>query len=92
MVDYAIEIAKDMKIETLYAIMLPDNFRAINLMKKMGFTITYPQDGTVKGTLDLKEEESGTCPEPKIAEETQIQAPPTHVEEKGHKEIEALHE
>jgi acetyltransferase len=56
-VDYTIEIAKDMNIETLYAIMLPDNFRAINLMKKMGFTITYPQDGTVKGTLNLKEEE-----------------------------------
>jgi acetyltransferase len=90
MVDYAIEIAKDMKIETLYAIMLPDNFRAINLMKKMGFAITYPQDGTVRGTLNLKEEESGTCPERKIAEEPQIQAQPTQVEEKEHKEVETL--
>jgi len=36
--------------------MLPDNQRAINLMKKMGFTIEFLEDGTVKGTLNLKEE------------------------------------
>jgi acetyltransferase len=59
LVDYAIEICKDMKIETIYAIMLPDNHRAINLMKKMGFKITYIEDGTVKGILNLKEEEQG---------------------------------
>jgi acetyltransferase len=63
MVDYAIEICEDMKIETLYAIMLTDNRRAINLMKKMGFTITYLGDGTVKGTLDLRQEEMTPCPE-----------------------------
>jgi len=83
MVDYAIEIAKDMKIETLYAIMLPDNFRAISLMKKMGFTITYPQDDTAKGTLSLKEEEPKIeCPEPKSVEESQIQARPTQTDQK----------
>ncbi|MEM4703682.1 MAG: bifunctional acetate--CoA ligase family protein/GNAT family N-acetyltransferase [Candidatus Bathyarchaeia archaeon] len=61
-VDYAIEICKDMKIEKLYAIMLPENYRAISLMKKMGFTITYAEDGTVRGTLNLKEEEQCSMP------------------------------
>jgi acetyltransferase len=56
-VDYAIEISKDMKLERLYAIMLPENYRAISLMKKMGFTVTYSEDGSVKGGLNLKEEE-----------------------------------
>jgi len=56
MVDYTIDICKDMGIETLYAIMLPDNHRAINLTRKMGFALKYMEDGTVKGTLNLKEE------------------------------------
>ncbi|MEM2463416.1 MAG: GNAT family N-acetyltransferase [Candidatus Bathyarchaeia archaeon] len=58
MVDYAIEIAKDMGVETLYAIMLPDNYQAINLTRKMGFTLQSQEDGTVKGILNLKEEEA----------------------------------
>ena len=36
--------------------MLPDNYRAINLMRKMGFTIERVDEDTVKGTLNLKEE------------------------------------
>jgi RimJ/RimL family protein N-acetyltransferase len=36
--------------------MLPDNKRAIELMKKMGFTIEYIDNNTVKATLNLKEE------------------------------------
>ncbi len=90
MVDYAIEIAKDMKIETLYAIMLPDNFRAINLMKKMGFAITYPQDGTVKGTLSLIEEEQAKCAEPKVATEPQIETQTAPIEQKQEKEAQAI--
>lgn len=57
MLDHMIEICKDKKLETIYGIMLGDNYRAINLMKKMGFAIEYLDDGTVKGTLNLKEEE-----------------------------------
>jgi acetyltransferase len=57
MVDYTIEVCKDMGVENLYAIMLPDNYRAINLTKKMGFTLQNQEDGTVKGVLNLKEEE-----------------------------------
>ncbi|MEM0313281.1 MAG: bifunctional acetate--CoA ligase family protein/GNAT family N-acetyltransferase, partial [Candidatus Bathyarchaeia archaeon] len=58
MVDYAIEVAKDMGVETLYAIMLPDNSKAINLLKNMGFTIRSQEDGNLKAVLNLKEEEA----------------------------------
>jgi len=54
MVDYMIEICKDKRLETVYAFMLPDNRRAINLLKKMGFTLEKSQDVT-KATLNLKE-------------------------------------
>jgi acetyltransferase len=54
MVDYMIEICKDKGLETVYAFMLPDNHRAISLLKKMGFTITHIQD-VAKATLNLKE-------------------------------------
>ena len=63
MVDYAIEICKDMKLDTVYAIILQDNYRAIALMKKMGFTTQNQDDGTVRATLDLMEEERTVCPE-----------------------------
>ena len=61
MVDYMIEICKDRRLETIYAMMLGDNYRAINLMKKMGFAIEYVGDGTVKGTLNLKREVGSQC-------------------------------
>jgi acetyltransferase len=54
MVDYMIEICKDKGLETVYAFMLPDNYRAIRLLKKMGFSIEYEKDVT-KATLHLKE-------------------------------------
>jgi acetyltransferase len=56
MVDHVIEICKDKKLETLYGVMLSDNLRAIDLMKRMGFTINHMRDGTVKGILNLNEE------------------------------------
>jgi hypothetical protein len=37
--------------------MLPDNYRALSLTKKMGFTIDYLEDGTIKAALNLKEED-----------------------------------
>lgn len=70
MVDYAIEICKDMKVEKIYAIMLPDNYRAIRLMKKMGFSVEYLDDGTSRATLDLKEEEKIVCPETVVPKES----------------------
>jgi acetyltransferase len=67
MVDYVLDIAKEKGVENIYSIMLPDNYRALSLTKKMGFDIEYMKDGTVKGTLSLKEEinETPQCPEPK---------------------------
>jgi acetyltransferase len=53
MVDYMIEISKDKKLETINAIMLPDNYRAIKLLREMGFTIESMDDGTQRATLDL---------------------------------------
>jgi len=53
MVDYMIEISKDKKLEIINAIMLPDNYKAIKLLREMGFTIESMDDGTQRATLDL---------------------------------------
>jgi acetyltransferase len=58
MVDHTIDVCKEMKVESLYAIMLRENVRAISLMKKMGFEVRYLEDGTAKAVLDLEEENS----------------------------------
>jgi hypothetical protein len=34
--------------------MLAENYRALSLMKRMGFTLTYSDDGTVEASLNLK--------------------------------------
>ncbi len=57
MVDYVLDIAKEKGVESVYAIMLPDNYRALSLIKKMGFKIEYLSDGTVKASLNLKNED-----------------------------------
>ncbi|MEM3823648.1 MAG: bifunctional acetate--CoA ligase family protein/GNAT family N-acetyltransferase [Candidatus Bathyarchaeia archaeon] len=80
MVDYTIEICKEVGVETLYAIMLPDNHRAINLTKKMGFTLKYQEDGTVKGILNLKEEATRSQEE-KLKEKAQVVAAPSEQKE-----------
>ncbi len=56
MVDHVIEICKDKKLETIYAIMMNDNHNAINLVRKMGFNIEDLGNCTLKGTLNLLEE------------------------------------
>ena len=63
MVDYALDIAKEKGVESVYAIMLHDNYRALSLTKKMGFKIEYFSDGTVKASLNLKNEDiDPRCP------------------------------
>ena len=57
-VDYTLDISKEKGVEGVYAIMLQDNYRALSLTKKMGFSIEYLSDGTVKGNLNLKEEDN----------------------------------
>ena len=54
MVDHMIEICKARGLETVYALTLPDNYRAIRLLKKRGFTIQYRND-EAKATLNLKD-------------------------------------
>ncbi|MFC1487492.1 acetate--CoA ligase alpha subunit [Thermoproteota archaeon] len=56
MVDHVIEICKDKKLETIYAIMMNDNNNAINLVRKMGFNIEDLGNCNLKGTLNLLEE------------------------------------
>lgn len=60
MVDYVLDIAKEKGLQEVYAIVLPDNARALDLMKKMGFRFEYLSDGTMRGTLDLKNEDEET--------------------------------
>jgi acetyltransferase len=76
MLDFMIEICKEKKLETIYGVMLPDNYRAINLMKKMGFTIERIDTDTVKGTLNLQEEDQ------KSRRSTKKSAQATQVEHK----------
>ncbi|MCW4006134.1 MAG: bifunctional acetate--CoA ligase family protein/GNAT family N-acetyltransferase [Candidatus Bathyarchaeota archaeon] len=72
MVDYVLDIAKEKGVENVYAIMLPDNYRALSLTQKMGFDIEYLGDGTVKGVLDLKKEDASDmqCLKPKTQQQT----------------------
>ncbi len=55
LVDHVLEIAKDMGVEEVYSFMLPDNYRAQALTKKMGFELVDLPDGTVQGTLRFQE-------------------------------------
>jgi acetyltransferase len=56
MMDYIIEICKDKKLETVYGEVLKENYRMIDIMKIMGFTLENLDYETVKATLNLKEE------------------------------------
>jgi acetyltransferase len=92
MVDHVLEICKDMGVETVYAIMLADNYRAINLTKKMGFTLSCMEDGNMKGVLDLKEEEHADCPEPEAIQESRVEAQTAQADSEERKEAETLQE
>ena len=77
MVDYTLDIVKEKGIERIFAIMLQDNYRALSLTKKMGFKIDYLSDGTVKATLDLKEEDIDfRCGLPKTSSLVTTKEPP----------------
>jgi acetyltransferase len=59
MMDHMIEICKDKKLEVVYGELLKENYRAIDLMKKMGFVVEKIDQDTVKATLNLRDE---ICP------------------------------
>jgi acetyltransferase len=67
LVDHALEVAEDMKVESVYALMLRENTKAISLMRKMGFEVQYQGDGTAKAVLKLKAEEAPSATEPEAA-------------------------
>jgi acetyltransferase len=77
MVDYVLDIAKEKGIDKVNAIILQDNYRALSLTKKMGFSIEYLTDGTVKATLNLKEEDVDfRCAQLKLPEPPQTKVEP----------------
>jgi len=53
LVDYVIEIAAEMGIKKIIAIIMNENYRAIKLVEKMGFELKQQSDDTVIGTLNL---------------------------------------
>jgi hypothetical protein len=68
MVDYVLDIVEEKSIESLYTIMMQDNYRALSLTKKMEFQIDYLSDGKVKANLNLKREDIDfRCALPKIS-------------------------
>jgi acetyltransferase len=86
MVDYTLDIAKEKGVENVYAIMLLDNYRALSLVKKMGFDIKYLNDGTVRTDLDLKNEEIDfRCTEKKLPESVPTSQTPSQADKQVQK-------
>jgi N-acetylglutamate synthase-like GNAT family acetyltransferase len=73
--DHVLDVAEDMGVERVYSVMLGENYRAISLMKRMGFSLAYSDDGTVEATLDLR---GGRAPE--SASRSEVERPPEDVE------------
>lgn len=86
LVDHVLDVAVDMGVERIYAVMLSDNYRAISLTKRMGFELSEPKDGTLEASLDLRAgrpapgtgraEDAGPGAGPKPAEGTAAPAEP----------------
>jgi acetyltransferase len=85
LVDYVIEICRERGLESVYGIMLPENRKAIELMRNLGFKLKYMEDGTIRGTLNLKEEEQ---PIPPVEEKEKAQETVATVEKAAGKEAE----
>lgn len=57
LVNYIIEIGKDKKLDTIHAVTLQYNYKAIGLMKKIGFNLEFSDEDIVKATLNLNYED-----------------------------------
>jgi acetyltransferase len=53
--DHLIEVAKDMRLKRIFAIMLPDNSKMIGLSEKKGFKIERLDEETVQASLTISE-------------------------------------
>jgi acetyltransferase len=58
MVDYLIEVGKAKKLDTIYALMLRENYRANQFLQKRGFRIEYLEGDKIRGILDLRSKHS----------------------------------
>ena len=91
LVDYVIEICKERGLESVYGVMLPENRKAIELMKNLGFQLKYMEDGTIRGTLNLKEEkQSPQAAEKAELSEAVVSGEKTEVERTVDKEAETV--
>ena len=54
MVSHILNICKEKKMHKVYSFMLPNNYRGIRFLKKMGFSTFYSDGGDVKGVLNLE--------------------------------------
>ena len=89
MVDYVLDLAKEKGVESVYAIMLPDNYRALSLTKKMGFRIDYLSDGTIKANLNLQEEDIDIrCKNPEASKSILKQQTPAKPSSDNKKDVE----
>jgi acetyltransferase len=53
LLDYIIEIGKDMKLEKMYGFVIRDNVKMIHLCRKKGFEIEPAEEGIGKAVLKL---------------------------------------
>jgi acetyltransferase len=53
LLDYIIEIGKDMTLETIYGYVISENVKMIHLCTKRGFQIEPAEEGITKGVLKL---------------------------------------
>lgn len=58
LVNFIIEVSKDKNLETIHAVSLKNNYKAIGLIKKIGFSLEFSDDETVKATMNLKYEDA----------------------------------
>jgi acetyltransferase len=86
LVDYVIEICRERGLESVYGLMLPENRKAIELMRNLGFKLKYMEDGTIRGTLNLKE---GEQPIAFMEEKAKVKEKIAAVEEAADKGVEA---
>jgi acetyltransferase len=77
MVDHTLEVAADMDVEHVYALMLPDNYKAQALMRKMGFELEQLAGGTIRASLDLTPPPAvGVSGEPRVPPSSPSVEPP----------------
>lgn len=58
-IDILIGIAHDKELDELYGVVLTENYKMIELAKKLGFDVTREPDGISRVTLSLRPQEQG---------------------------------